>query len=227
MWGTVVFSQDFHPPQHISFASVHDGKAPFDTLPLTCINPDHEEMETEADASCCPDYIIEKKKKGGDEVPARFASTRACTYCIDQPEKCIPNAQTLWPDHCVQGYGDEDFSPALVKKDSDIMVQKGTNIDVDSYSAFRDNTKSIRTTLDGILKKKGIKTVFLAGIAEDVCVKFSALDAAEMGYSVLLIGDASKGLTEESEVQSEEELRGKGVNVVTTEAVLNRAKGCH
>merc|ERR1719198_1489642 len=93
------------------------------------------------------------KKAGG----ARWFKTKACEVCVQDPSKCSAMSQTLWPDHCVQGAGDDAFPPGLVTKDTDVLVRKGTNIDVDSYSGFRNNSKSIKTELPGILENWGVK----------------------------------------------------------------------
>jgi nicotinamidase/pyrazinamidase len=97
----------------------------------------------------------------------------------------------MWTDHCLQD-GDSTFPPSLIKEDNDLIVQKGANIYVDAYSAFMDNSGNMRTQLDAVLKADGIDTLYVAGIATDVCVRWTVADAlAEGGYTVKVITDAT------------------------------------
>ena len=128
--------------------------------------------------------------------------------------------QIMWPVHCVQGTEGADFHPELVVQESDVIVFKGCNPEIDSYSGFYDNQKKNKTTLDEILKRNGITQTYIAGIALDVCVKYSALDSASLGYETYLIEDASKGLSEASEQKALEELRQAGVKIVQSNEIL-------
>jgi len=76
----------------------------------------------------------------------------------------------MWTDHCLQT-GDSTFPPSLVTKPTDIIVQKGTNTYVDAYSAFMDNSGNLKTSLDATLQANAVDTLYVAGIATDVCVK--------------------------------------------------------
>lgn len=136
----VVFTQDWHTPQHISFASSHPGKKPFDV--------------------------------------------------VDLPY----GKQVLWPDHCVQG-----TDGAALAKDLDIpharmVIRKGYNDKVDSYSAFLEADKQTRTGLTGYLKERGFTKIFVAGLATDYCVAWSAVDARAAGFEVFVIDDASRAI---------------------------------
>ncbi len=102
--------------------------------------------------------------------------------------------QVLWPDHCVQGTHGADFHPDLDTTGPRLIVRKGMKRDVDSYSAFFENDKKTRTGLDGYLKNLNISNLYLAGLATDYCVFFSAMDAATLGYNTHVIIDATKGI---------------------------------
>lgn len=102
--------------------------------------------------------------------------------------------QILWPVHCVQGSHGSDFHMDLERKNWTAIFQKGMNPDVDSYSGFFDNARRGDTGLGNFLKEKGIKTVFVAGLALDYCVKFTALDAESLGFETWLIVDASRAV---------------------------------
>jgi nicotinamidase/pyrazinamidase len=102
--------------------------------------------------------------------------------------------QTLWPDHCVQGTAGAEFHKGLNPNKFSIIIRKGMNPAVDSYSAFVENDRKIKTGLDGYLRSVGADRVFLCGLATDYCVYFSAMDAAAMGFSSFVILDACRGI---------------------------------
>lgn len=126
----VVLTQDWHPAGHSSFASSHDGKAPYDM--------------------------------------------------IDMPY----GPQVLWPDHCVQGSDGAAFHKGLNQTRSDLIIRKGMNPAIDSYSAFFENDQKTPTGLQGYLRTRGVDTLTLVGLATDFCVNFSAVDAAKLGFDV-------------------------------------------
>eukprot|EP00741_Cyanophora_paradoxa_P011146 tig00020553_g10767.t1 len=127
--------------------------------------------------------------------------------------------QVLWPDHCVQGSFGAQFHPALERAESDRIVQKGTNIKVDSYSAFYDNARLQATELAPLLKEKGITDVYMCGLATDYCVSFSALDSAGEGFSTFLIEDASRGIDPACIEKQLEACRAKGVKIIKSSDV--------
>jgi len=90
--------------------------------------------------------------------------------------------QFMWPDHCVQNTSGAEFHPDLDTSKVTKIIQKGTNVEVDSYSGFQDNNHFMKTGLDDYLKSKGIQMVEIVGLALDYCVKYTALDAANLGY---------------------------------------------
>ncbi|MBI4978611.1 MAG: bifunctional nicotinamidase/pyrazinamidase [Spirochaetes bacterium] len=102
--------------------------------------------------------------------------------------------QTLWPDHCVQGTDGADFHPLLDQMNAAAIIRKGYHAAVDSYSAFFENDRSTPTGLAGFLSTLGVQRVFIAGLATDFCVLYSALDARALGLDVVVIDDASRGI---------------------------------
>ena len=112
-----------------------------------------------------------------------FASThpgRAPLAMVTMPY----GPQVLWPDHCVQGTGGAAFHPALETDRADLIIRKGMNPAIDSYSAFFENDRTTPTGLDGYLRSRGIDQLTMVGLATDFCVHYSAVDAANLGYRV-------------------------------------------
>jgi len=139
-FSNVVLTQDWHPPDHLSFASTHPGRRPF-------------EMVTAA-------------------------------Y----------GPQVLWPDHCVQGSMGADFHKVLSIPHAGLVLRKGTRRTIDSYSAFYENDRRTPTGLVGYLRERNIAQVFIAGLAFDFCVRYSAEDAARAGFNAIVIDDACRGI---------------------------------
>lgn len=106
--------------------------------------------------------------------------------------------QTLWPSHCVQNTWGAQLHKDLRLADKALKIYKGSHPDTDSYSAFWDNLKRSETSLHSELRNRGITTVFVCGLAYDVCVSFTALHALELGYGTVLIEDASCGTSAEA-----------------------------
>ncbi len=102
--------------------------------------------------------------------------------------------QVLWPVHCVQGSRGADFHPGLDTTRADIVIRKGFRPEIDSYSAFFENDRTTPTGLAGYLRERGTTEVWLAGLATDFCVGFSALDAARLGFRVTLLTDAARAI---------------------------------
>lgn len=103
-------------------------------------------------------------------------------------------AQTLWPDHCVQGTDGAAFHNALEWTRAELVIRKGFRSAIDSYSAFFENDHSTPTGLGGYLKERGITSVTMAGLATDFCVAFSAIDAANLGLDVHVILPACRAI---------------------------------
>jgi nicotinamidase/pyrazinamidase len=102
--------------------------------------------------------------------------------------------QMLWPSHCVQGTKDADFHSNLAIDHAQLVIRKGFNAQIDSYSAFQEADRKTKTGLASYLKERAIDTVFLVGIATDFCVAWSAIDAAELGFNTFVIEDACQGI---------------------------------
>ena len=123
--------------------------------------------------------------------------------------------QVLWPDHCIQGTMGARFHPKLNHEKADVIIRKGSNPAVDSYSAFFENDKVTPTGLHGFLRDRGVIDLTLAGLATDFCVAFSALDAAKLGYDVTVRLDMARGIDSDGSLKSAIDKMSKaGVNLV-------------
>ncbi len=122
--------------------------------------------------------------------------------------------QTLWPDHCVQGTRGADFHPDLKMNKVQAIFRKGMDPSIDSYSGFYDNGHQKQTGLEGFLKGLGVKKLYFCGLAADICVYFSILDALGAGFECALCLDAIKPLSSENYQQQLTELEQKGVELV-------------
>jgi nicotinamidase/pyrazinamidase len=164
----IVATQDWHPKEHMSFASNH---------------PHHQ---------------------AGDRVIVEG----------------IP--QVLWPVHCVQNTKGAEFYPTLNTQKIAKIFQKGIDKNIDSYSAFFDNAHLRPTGLGDYLRDQNVKEVYIVGLATDYCVKYSALDAAQLKFQVNLIADACRGidLKPGDVAQSLDEMRQAGVKIVHSQDLL-------
>jgi nicotinamidase/pyrazinamidase len=169
-FGLVVATQDWHPPDHGSFAVNHPGKKVHEVVDLHGL------------------------------------------------------PQVLWPVHCVQGTPGADFVPALDRTRIARVFQKGTDPAIDSYSGFFDNGHRKSTGLGDYLHARGVDTVYLCGIATDYCVKFTALDARQLGFDVVLIADATRGVNvKPGDVgRAVAEMRSAGVRVIASREIVKQ-----
>ncbi|MBX3567340.1 MAG: bifunctional nicotinamidase/pyrazinamidase [Rhizobiaceae bacterium] len=103
-------------------------------------------------------------------------------------------AQTLWPDHCMQGTSGADFHPSLDWTRAELVIRKGFRAGIDSYSAFFENDRATPTGLAGYLRERGIADLTLVGLATDYCVAFSAIDAARLGFGVTVRLEACRAI---------------------------------
>lgn len=103
-------------------------------------------------------------------------------------------AQTFWPDHCVQNSDGAAFHPLLAVAEIDAVFHKGESVNIDSYSAFFDNGHRQQTGLDAWLRAHEINELVVLGLATDYCVKFTVLDALQLGYAVNVITDGCRGV---------------------------------
>lgn len=133
--------------------------------------------------------------------------------------------QTLWPDHCIPGSAGAQLHQGLALNRLDVIVRKGTDLKVDSYSGFRNNWNPQgdrpSTGLAGYLKDRGIKEVFICGLARDVCVKWTAEDAVEAGFQVKVLWDLTRPVDPSTDDQVREDLRQRGVEVITSDQLAS------
>ena len=123
--------------------------------------------------------------------------------------------QILWPDHCVQSSTGAAFHPGLDVPHAELVIRKGFRVAIDSYSAFRENDRKTLTGLAGYLRERGFERVTLCGIATDVCVFYSALDAVAAGFATTLVLDACAGLDHEGSLaRALDEMRAAGVTLI-------------
>src|SRR5262249_51421631 len=103
-------------------------------------------------------------------------------------------SQILWPDHCIQGTPGAGFRADLQIAHAELVLRKGYHRHIDSYSAFYENDRKTRTGLAGYLRERGRARVFVAGLAFDFCVRYSAEDGKREGFDVLAIEDVCRGI---------------------------------
>ena len=124
-------------------------------------------------------------------------------------------SQILWPDHCIQGSIGANFHKNLNTNNSNLILRKGCNPKIDSYSAFFENDKNTTTGLEGYLKKKEIKRLYLCGLAFDYCVFYSALDGANLGFEVFVFQDLTKAIKlNNSEKIAKKTMIEKGIKLI-------------
>lgn len=160
-----------------------------------------------------------------DWHPANHKSF-AANHLFRQPGQLIDLnglEQILWPIHCVQGSYGAELVDELDQSKITKIFQKGTDIDIDSYSGFFDNGHRKATGLGDYLKEKGVTTVFVLGLALDYCVKFTALDAQALGFKTYLVQDACRAVNMQAEdgKNAIAELKAKGVEVIDSQDVVN------
>jgi nicotinamidase/pyrazinamidase len=139
-FGNVVLTQDWHPRDHISFASSHPGRQPFETIRLPY----------------------------GEQV--------------------------LWPPHCVQGTHGAALHEQLDIPHAQLVIRKGHHREIDSYSAFLEADRKTTTGLAGYLKERGLRELYVCGLATDFCVAWTALDGRAAGFDVTVIQDACRAI---------------------------------
>jgi len=163
----VVFTQDWHPAGHASFASSHPGRQPFETIEL--------------------EY----------------------------------GAQRLWPDHCVQGTHGADLHASLDLNRANLILRKGANPQVDSYSAFVEADGRTSTGLAALLYARNVTRLFLCGLATDFCVAFTALDARSAGFDTFVVEDSCRGIDAEGSLAvAWARMSAAGVEKLNSDALL-------
>jgi nicotinamidase/pyrazinamidase len=143
-----------------------------------------------------------------------FASTYAGRKPFDTIE--LPyGPQILWPDHCVQGTPGAEFRRDLDIPHAQLIIRKGYHSRVDSYSALFENDHKTPTGLLGYLRERGLTRIFVAGLAYDFCVRYSAEDASAAGFAVVVVEDACRGIDVEGSVAATRELLSE-LNIPST-----------
>ncbi|MGB0852367.1 MAG: bifunctional nicotinamidase/pyrazinamidase [Pikeienuella sp.] len=123
--------------------------------------------------------------------------------------------QVLWPRHCIQGSEGAAFHADL-RVDADLIIRKGFRSAIDSYSGFYENDHETPTGLDGYLRERGVSRLVMVGLATDFCVRFSAVDAARLGYDVTVVEDACRAIDLDGSLAAAmDEMREAGVTMTT------------
>jgi nicotinamidase/pyrazinamidase len=150
-------------------------------------------------AKCFPHVILTQ-----DWHPPGHQSF-ASTHAGRKPFETITveyGPQILWPDHCVQGTRGAAFHEGLQIPQAELVLRKGYRRDIDSYSAFYENDHHTPTGLVGYLRERAISRIFIAGLAFDFCVRYSAEDAHREGFAVVVIEDACRGIDVDGSVDA-------------------------
>ena len=158
----VVATQDWHPATHLSFASNHEGRKPFEKTVL----------------------------QGLDQV--------------------------LWPDHCIQGTDGAEFHKDLDLTRVEAIFRKGMDPDIDSYSGFYDNGYRKTTGLAGYLRERKVRKVYVAGLASDYCVFYTAKDAIKENFETYIIEDASRPIGVDGFERAKDEILASGGQIIST-----------
>ena len=127
------------------------------------------------------------------EGHSSFASTHANKKPFDVIELAY-GEQVLWPDHCIQGTNDAALCADLILPSAQLIIRKGCHKDIDSYSAFIEADRTTTTGLAAYLRAREINTVYIAGLATDFCVAWTAMDAISLGFDASVVEDASRAI---------------------------------
>jgi nicotinamidase/pyrazinamidase len=165
----VILTQDWHPRDHVSFASTHPGHKPYETVE-TNYGP-----------------------------------------------------QALWPDHCVQATTGAAFHPGLNVPHAELIIRKGFRRNIDSYSAFLENDHATPTGLAGYLRERGLKRLFVCGLAYDFCVRHSAIDGVALDFECVVIHDASRAVNLPGTIEAaDKSFQEAGIQRISTADIAQR-----
>lgn len=128
--------------------------------------------------------------------------------------------QTLWPHHCVQGAYGAEFSSLLNTNKAEAIFRKGTNAEIDSYSAFFDNGHLKSTCLADYLRGKKVEQVYLTGLCGDICVFYSAMDSLNEGFKTFIVEDGTCPLNKEDYIKTNKAFIAKGGEIISSKNVL-------
>ena len=129
--------------------------------------------------------------------------------------------QVMWPEHCVQNTEGAEFHKDLKTAKIEAIFRKGTSLEIDSYSAFYDNKHLKSTGLSGYLKEKNAEDLYFCGLAAEICVHFTAIDAIKEGFKATIIEDATRALNAEDFGKAKAELKELGGKVITSSTIEN------
>ena len=150
---------------------------------------------------------------------ASFASSHAGKKPFETTQLSY-GTQVLWPDHCVQGSEDAALLKDLNLPKAQLIVRKGYHQHVDSYSAFQEADRKTGTGLAGYLKERGIKTVYVTGLATDFCVAWTAMDARKAGLQVYVIEDATRAIDLNGSLEAAwKQMAAKGVKRIQSQDI--------
>ncbi|PVY41088.1 bifunctional nicotinamidase/pyrazinamidase [Pontibacter virosus] len=130
--------------------------------------------------------------------------------------------QVLWPDHCQQGTPGANLAPALEANKIEAIFRKGTNPEIDSYSGFYDNGRLKSTGLADYLRGKGVRQLYLSGLAADYCVYYSAVDALQEGFDTFVIEDTIRAISQEGYAAARADILEKGGRIIQSSALAMR-----
>lgn len=151
---------------------------------------------------------------------ASFASTHGGKKPFESV-KLAYGQQVLWPDHCVQGTEDAALHKDLKLPHAQLVLRKGFHKEVDSYSAFEEADRKTSTGLAGYLKQRGIKTVFVTGLATDFCVAWTAMDARKLGFATYVVEDATRAIDLNGSLAAAwKQMGAKGVQRIQSAEIL-------
>ena len=150
-----------------------------------------------------------------------FASTHGKQPFVDTVEAAY-GVQSLWPDHTLQNSGGAALDPLLDLPHAGLIVRKGFRKEVDSYSAFLENDHRTGTGLAGYLREREIRRLYLCGLAWDYCVGFSALDGMALGFDIIVVDDAVRGIAPQTTDAMSARWQAAGVQRVRTAKLLGR-----
>ena len=142
-----------------------------------------------------------------------FAGQHEGKKPFDQIDGVFGIGPVLWPDHCIQGTKGSEFSNKLNVTMAHLIIRKGINREIDSYSAFTENDRQTDTGLAGYLKNANLKRIFICGLALDYCVYWSAVDGIRKGFETLVIPELCKGIAEETTEKAMKDMTEKGVKL--------------
>ncbi|XP_067948306.1 uncharacterized protein [Watersipora subatra] len=143
-----------------------------------------------------------------------------CTYDEVTFDLSPPRTQVLWPAHCIQDSEGAKLASNLKVSPGAVRIYKGTNPDIDSYSAFFDNMRLSQTSLQEELEKRHVTDVYICGLAYDVCVAATGVDAVGLGYRTVIVNDACRGVMEDKIKEEKEKLQEQGALVLESDEAM-------